>query len=385
MQRKRKQTPVQTLQMQRKRKPTPVQSILDLPDVVLLLVFSFYEYREDGWTQPRALGEAYGDTRDHSRHARRTHVWLLHRHWYSIIRLVHPRWTTLFPQDFTCFLTWENLGDDISLPSERILKNSKCLVVDESLINDETVLTVASLTKNVQFVKVNNIEDIPFSRLSNTIGALAQYTQLRELSLNDGCTLSTDEFNAIAQLTSLTHLKTPACEPKMGNNGMSILVATLSNLVFLELTGLKAPFSVPSPGFPKLKQLILWPHFNAPIRDLGDLPVLEQLTLRNLKGFEGEIEQFAGILTLPKELYVFIDIQFSLEWFSYTSECSRGWYEAYVQPLYELLECLDNEGSTKTDVVIEYVDNVLRLWTKRGALSLDNKKKYQRLLRVDGD
>lgn len=114
--------------------------------------------------------------------------------------------------------------------------------------------------------------------------------------------------------------------------------------------------------------------------------MLEQLTLRNLKGFEGEIEQFAGILTLPKELHVFIDIHLSLEWLS--RECSdviSGWDEAYVQPLYEMLELLDNQGSTKTDVVIEYVNDVLRMWTKRGALSLDNKKKYQCLLRVDGE
>lgn len=384
--------------MQRRQKlklaQTPVQSILDLPDVVLLLVFSFYEYAEDGWRQPRARGEAYNDIRDHSRHARRTGVWLLHRHWYSTIRVVHPRWSTLFPQDFTCFLTWENLGDGASLPPESMLKNAKCLVVDESLMNDETALTVASLTKNVQFMKVNNIGMIPFSWLPNTIGALAQYTQLRELSLNDGWAMTTDEFNAIAQLTSLTHLKTPACEPRMGDNGMSsdngmsILVATLSKLVFLELTGLKAPFSVPFPGLPKLKRLILWPHFDAPIEDLRFLPVLEQLTLRNLKGFEGEIEQIAGIRTLPKELHVFIDIHLSLEWFSHTSECPdviSGWYEAYVQHLYELLEFLDSQGSTKTDVVIEYVNDVLRLWTKRGALSLANKKEYQRLLRVDGE
>lgn len=371
--------------MQRKLKRTPVQSIVDLPDVVLLLVFSFYEYREDGWTQPRALGEAYGDTRDHSRHARRTHVWLLHRHWYSIIRVVHPRWSTLFPKDFTCFLTWENLGDDASLPPDSMLENAKCLVVDESFVNDETALTVASLTKNVQFVKVNNIGAIPFSRVSNTIGALAQYTQLRELSLNDGCTLTTDEFNAIAQLTSLTHLQTPACVPIMGDNGMSILVATLSKLVFLELTWLKAPFSVPSPGFPKLKQLILWPHFNAPIRDLGFLPVLEQLTLRNLKGCEGEIVQIDGIRTLAKEPLqrkLLIDIQFSRNW---CSDVISGWCEAYVQPLYELLELCDNQGSTETDVMIEYGNDVLRLSTKRGALSLANKKEYQRLLRVDGE
>lgn len=384
-----------------KRTRTRKQPFCCLPRELLYHVCSFYLYAEDGWTRPRGRGEAYGDIRDNRRHARRTARWLLDRHTYSTMRLVHREWSTLFPKDLTCFLTCEVFGEQrvglnvVRVMRERLrlrlVENITCLVVDEWFLTAETASIVARLAKNVQFMKVECSFEPPWYYKEEwwprAICTLSKYTQLRELALPEELTMTSDMFNAVAQLTSLTHLKTPPCEADPGtktdDNGLSVIVAQLPKLVFLELTHLVSPFVMPAPGLPHLKRLVVWIRayvFDAGIKYLGPyLPSLEQLTLRGLRGFESEIDQLKGIRTLPKKTGVFIDLHVSMDWFPTSSEfrqVSSSWYEIYVEPLYET-----SEHTTHTRVVIKHVDDTLHLWTARGTITPADKKKHQRVLR----
>ena len=369
------------------------QPICRLPRELLYHVFSFYQYPEDGWTRPRGRGSAYGDIRDNRRHARHTARWLLDRHTYSTMRLVHREWSTLFPKDLTCFLTYPKLcvmkKERLRL---RLVENITCLVVDEWFLTAETASIVARLAKNVQFMKVRCSFETPWPYKEEewwprAIWTLSKYTQLRELALPKEWTMTSDMFNAVAQLTSLTHLKTPSCEADPGtktdDNGLSVIVAQLPNLVFLELTDLVSPFVMPAPGLPNLKRLVVWIPgilFDEGIKYLGPhLPSLNQLTLRGLQGFESEIDKLTGIGTLPKKADVYVDLHVSMDWFPTSSEFRRvysSWYEIYVGPLDEILG-----NVTGTCIVIKHVDDTLHLWTVRGTNSATDKQEHQRVLR----
>lgn len=373
-----------------KRTRTPEHTIDCLPPELLHLVCSFYQYPEDGWRRPRGRGEAYDDIRD-NQHARRTAVWLLNRHWYSIIRLVHREWSTLYPKDLTCFLTYPKLCimNKVKL-SPLLINNITCLVVDDVFLTGGVHGVPSIHADKVQFMQVK-WRQVPFSwrvttklLYASAIYALPKYAQLRELALPDELTMTTNMFNAVAQLVLLTHLKTPPCEAdpctKTNDNGLSILVARLSKLVFLEFTHLVSPFKLPDPGLPHLERLILWTRIDAGIEYLGPhLPSLNQLTIRGLHGFESEIDQLKGIRTLPKKVRVLIDLDVSMDWFPTNSEFRNvysSWYEIYVGPLCEILG-----NVTGTRVVIKHVDDTLHLWTTRGTNSPADKKEHQRVLR----